>query len=165
MDSQTASTFMPALPVLISTIALLFSLTSVVLSLRADRRARESVRPYLSTEVHLLSQDMSVPLLNCVAGVAIITKVSVSRGKMEPERSFRSLIPSSPNYEIVVTDFVQEEYCLRPGDKFVMVAVDAKGDRNIADASRDLKKALDGIKIEVDYHDIFEKKLHYSRVI
>lgn len=159
MGSQTISMF-------ISALALMLSFSSAVFSFRADGRARESVRPYLSTEVHLLSHDMSVLLSNYGAGVAIMTKISISRGEMQPKRSLGSLLPLSPNYEIDVVDFVQDQYYFRPGDKLSMVTVGAKGNENAAEAMRDyLINALDGIKIEIDYLDVLGEKFHYSRVI
>src|SRR5215471_16660027 len=124
---------------LISALALMLSVGSTLLSLRADRRARESVRPYVTTGVHLAANDMSVSLANYGAGVAILTKISMSRGNGEPKTSLASSFP--------------------------IVAAKTKAHRKADDASRDWTKALDGIKIEIHYQDIFEKGFDYVRVI
>ena len=50
---------------------------------------------------------------------------------------------------------------LRPGDKLLLASAGATTD----DALQDWSDALDGIKIEVDYLDIFGKTFHYARVI
>jgi hypothetical protein len=148
--------------ILISVLALALSLFSSILSLRADRRAREGVRPYVSTGVHLVPDDMGVSLSNYGAGVAIITKISMRRGEGPPKKSLSSLLPSSPNYELRrVIDFVQDQYFLRPGDELLIAT--AKGTTN--DALQDWIDALDGIKIEVDYLDVFGKAFHYARLI
>jgi hypothetical protein len=155
----------PTISLLISTLALMLSFGSSVLSLRADRRARESVRPYVSTGVHLTPDDMSVSLSNYGAGVAIVTKISMSRGKGESATSLVSLLPSSANYEVQPSiDFVQDQYFLRPGDAFPIAAVKPKAHRKGEDALRDWTKALDGIKIEIHYLDIFGKRFDYVRV-
>src|SRR5262249_4144945 len=151
---------------LISALALMLSVGSTLLSLRADRRARESVRPFVSTGVHLAANDMSVSLANYGAGVAIVTKISMSRDQGEPATSLASLLPASANYEVQSSiDFVQDQYFLRPGDSFPIVAAKTKAHRKADDASRDWAKALDGIKIEIYYHDIFGKRFDYVRVI
>ena len=151
-----------AIPVVISLLALAVSLFSSILSLRADRRARESVRPYLSSGVHLVPDDMSVSLSNYGAGVAIISKISMRRGDGPPKTSLSSLLSSSPNYEAHrVINFVQDQYFVRPGDKLMLAIAEGTTD----DALRDWSDALDGIKIEIDYLDIFGKTFHYARVI
>src|SRR5262249_57242922 len=99
---------------LISALALMLSFGSTLLSLRADRRARESVRPYVTTGVHLAPNDMSVSLANYGAGVAIVTKISMRRGNGEPKTSLASLLPASANYEFQSSiDFLQDQYFLR----------------------------------------------------
>jgi hypothetical protein len=159
MESQTIS-------LLISALALMLSAGSTVLSLRADRRARESVRPYVSTGVHLTPDDMSVSLSNYGAGVAIVIKVSMSRDKGEPSTSLASLLHASANYEVQPSiDFVQDEYFLRPGDAFPIAAVKTRLHRKAADALHDWTKALDGIKVEIHYLDIFGKRFSYVRVL
>jgi hypothetical protein len=72
----------PYISVIISVLALMLSFGSAVLSFRADRRARESVRPYVSTGVHMIPGDMSVSLSNYGAGVAIVTKMSMNRNEI-----------------------------------------------------------------------------------
>jgi hypothetical protein len=54
---------------------------------------------------------------------------------------------------------------MRPGDKIPMVFASQKGGHKGDKILRDWAKALDGINIEIDYHDIFGKGFHYSRVI
>ena len=151
---------------LMSVLALLISVGSAVLSLRADRRARESVRPYVTTGVHIVPDDMSVSLSNYGAGVAIINRVSMRRGEGPPEKSLISLLPASPNYEVQpAIHFVQEQYFLRPGDTLQMAAAKAKSNRTADNALQDWTDALDGIKIEVEYLDIFGKSFRYARDI
>jgi hypothetical protein len=151
---------------IISALALAASLSSFVLSLRADRRAKDSVRPYVSTEVSMVPDDLSVSLSNYGAGVAIITKVSLSQNGGAPKKSFGYLLASSSNYEISrAIYFVQKEYCLRPGDTRKMVVANVKNSRKAQDAARDWITALDGITIEVEYLDIFGKRFPHSRVI
>jgi hypothetical protein len=150
----------------LSVLALIVSAVSIVLSVRADRRARQSVRPYMSTGVHIASSDdMSVSLSNYGAGVAIISKISMSRdGKTE--KSMVPLVGSSNNYEIDgATVFVQDEYFVRPGDKLTMVIVKTTAHRQASDALQDWTDKLDGIKIQIDYSDIFGKRFSYARII
>ena len=152
--------------VIISVFALAVSLSSAVLSFRADRHAVESVRPYVSTVVSMVLHDMSVSLSNYGAGVAIVTKVSLSRSGGDVENSFAALLPVSSNYEVPgVVYFVQDQYPLRPGDSLKMVFANVKNGRNTQDALRDWIAGLDGIKIEIDYLDVFGKPFKYSRVI
>ena len=155
-----------AISILISALALMLSAGSAVMSLRADRRARESVRPYVTTGVHILPDDMCVSLSNYGAGVAIITKISMSRNDTPPKNSLVSLLPGSPNYEVQgAISFVQDQYYLRPGDILPMATANTKGKRKTDDALRDWADGLDGIKIEIDYLDILGKSFHYARVI
>jgi hypothetical protein len=152
-------------PVVISALALAVSGSSAFFAFLADRRARQSVRPYLTTEVHLSSDDMSVLLSNYGAGVAIITNISIYRDVKHPERSFRTLLLPSQSYEAQAIDFVQDRYYMRPGDKMRMVVASQKGNNKSDKILRDWARALDGINIKIDYHDIFGKRFHYSRPI
>jgi len=166
--SQTGSEaqMSPYISVIISVLALMLSFGSAVLSFRADRRARESVRPYVSTGVHMIPGDMSVSLSNYGAGVAIVTKMSMNRNGAQPTTSLGSLLPPSANYQIQqAIDFVQEQYFLRPGDEFPIVAANARPGRAAEDAVRDWSEALEGIRIEIDYLDIFGKTFRYARAI
>jgi hypothetical protein len=80
--------------------------------------------------------------------------------------SLGSLLPPSANYQIQqAIDFVQEQYFLRPGDEFPIVAANARPGGTAEDAVRDWSEALEGIKIEIDYLDIFGKAFRYARVI
>jgi hypothetical protein len=88
------------------------------------------------------------------------------RGERPPEKSLISLLPASPNYEVQpAIHFVQEQYFLRPGDTLQMAAAKAKSNRTADNALQDWTDALDGIKIEVEYLDIFGKSFRYARVI
>ncbi|QOZ47671.1 hypothetical protein XH89_32470 [Bradyrhizobium sp. CCBAU 53340] len=68
----------------------------------------------------------------------------------------------SPNYKIRgFIDFVQDQYFVRPGDKLMLAVAEGK----TAQALQDWSEALDGIKIEIRYLDIFGKTFRYDRVI
>jgi hypothetical protein len=105
---------------------------------------------------------MSVSLSNYGAGVAIINRISMRRGDGPPKKSLSFLLPSSPNYEAHhAINFVQDQYFVRPGDRLLLATANGTTD----DALQDWSDALDGIKIEIDYLDIFGKTFHYARVI
>jgi hypothetical protein len=149
----------------ISAVSLVFAFTSFIFALRSDRRARESVRPYLSTGIHVGLDDMSVSLTNYGAGLAIITKIFIRRGEGEPKRSLGHFLSPSPNYEIQPgVIFVQDRYFMRPGDSLPLGGAIAKGNR-AEEAVRDWSNSLEGIKIELEYLDLFGKQFHYNRLI
>ena len=129
--------------------ALAISFASAVLSLRADSRAKKSVRPYVSTGVHIIPDNMSVSLANYGIGFSIVTKVAISRGDLKP----RGVI------------FVQDQYCLSPGDSLLLATAKATNQSKAGDALKDWTNALEGVKIVVEYLDIFGEKFQYTRVI
>ena len=155
-----------AVTIAISAIALMLSFGSAVLSVRADKRARESVRPLVTTGVHIAPDDMSVSLSNYGAGVAIVTRIAMSREGTQPKNSLAPVLPASPNYEIQqAISFVQEQYYLRPGDDFPIAVAGTRAKRKTDDALSDWADALEGIRIEIDYLDIFGKSFRYARTI
>ena len=112
-------------------------------------RRRFRVRPYVSTGVHIIPDNMSVSLANYGIGFSIVTKVAISRGDLKP----RGVI------------FVQDQYCLSPGDSLLLATAKATNQSKAGDALKDWTNALEGVKIVVEYLDIFGEKFQYTRVI
>jgi hypothetical protein len=149
-----------------SGIALLLSVRSSVLASRAENRARESVRPFISTGVHATEDDMCVTLTNYGVGVAIIHSIFMHRNgdRCQNQNSLVPLLPTSDNYELQSgIFFVQEFYYLRPGDQLRVVSAVVKSGREPAAALGDWAGALNGIQIDVRYRDILEREFHYVR--
>jgi hypothetical protein len=154
------------LPVLISAFALVVSIGSAILAFRADNRAVRSVRPYISTGVHIAPNDMSVSLSNYGAGVAIVTQVSISRGGERPQRSLLPLLTASDGYDLQPgVEFVQKEYYLRPGDELPLAGAAIVSNRDPGKALKDWVETLDGIDIAVEYKDILGHPFRYTRTI
>ena len=152
--------------VAISSLALAFSLTSVVLALRADGRARDSIRPFVSTGVSIIPEDMSVSLSNYGAGLAIITRIVFSRQGMTPQNSLAPITASSRNFELgPAIYFVQEQYCLRPGDTLTLASAKPSGRGHLEDALAEWERTLTGVIIEVNCLDIFGRSFQYRREI
>jgi hypothetical protein len=149
-----------------SVVSLVFSLSAFIMALRSDSHARKSVRPFVTTGVHLAPDDMAVWLSNYGAGVAIISKISMSRGGTPPSRSMMPLLNIGRKYEVQrFIDFVQDVYYLRPGDRLPMVTAEKQSKSHIDEALSDWKNDLEGISIEIEYSDIFGKHFRYERVI
>jgi hypothetical protein len=151
-------------PLVISVLALLLSIRSAALASRAESRARESVRPFISTGVHAAQDDMCVTLTNYGAGVAIIHSISMHREGTGPQNSLIPLLPTSPNYELKGgIFFVQELYYLRPGDQLTLASAVVTSGRKPTAALADWTGALNGIQIDVRYRDILEREFRYGR--
>ena len=156
---------------LLSILALLISLNSVFLAWRAERRAREadrraieSVRPFVTTGIHLLPHDMSISLANYGVGLAIVTQVALKRTDGRPTTSLANLVPSSADFRIEqAIDFVQPEYYLRPGDTLRLVSAAAANPKKADAALKHWEESLRGIAIEVTYRDIIGRPFTYSR--
>jgi hypothetical protein len=155
---------------LLSILALVISLNSAFLAWRAERRAKEadrraveSVRPFVTTGIQLLPRDMSISLANYGVGLAIVTQVALKRKDGQPTTSLANLVPSSADCRIEqAIDFVQPEYYLRPGDTLTLASAAANPKK--ADAAlKHWEESLRGIAIEVTYRDIVGRPFTYSR--
>jgi hypothetical protein len=155
----------------LSILALFISLNSAFLAWRAERRAKEadrraleSVRPFVTTGVHLLPNDMSVSLANYGVGLAIVTQVALRRNDGQPTTSLANLMPFSADCRIEqAIDFVQSEYYLRPGDCLPLASAAAAHAKKADAALKHWEESLRGIAIEVTYRDIFGRPFTYSR--
>jgi len=113
----------------------------------------------------MLPDDMCVLLTNYGAGVAIIDKISLKRPGAQPSNSLPSLLAPSAHYDAVGVSFVQDEYCMRPGDTLSMATATANSKQKAHDALRDWIRALEGVEIQIDYRDVFGKHFSYVRTI
>jgi len=155
----------------LSILAFVISLNSVFLAWRAetrakdaDRRAIQSVRPYVTTGIHLLPDDMSVSLSNYGVGLAIITRVAMRRNDGSPTTSLANLLSSSADCRLgPAIDFVQPQYYLQPGDTLCLARAAAANPKKEAAALMHWQESLRGIAIEVTYHDIVGNEYTYPR--
>jgi len=156
---------------ILSILALVISLNSAFLAWRAERRAKEadrraveSVRPFVTTGVHLLPNDMSVSLSNDGVGLAILTQVALRRNDGNPTTSLANLVPSSTDCRVEqAIDFVQSEYYLRPGDTLPLARAAAANAKKPDAALKHWEESLRGIALEVTYRDIVGNPFTYKR--
>ena len=156
---------------ILSILALVISLNSAFLAWRAERRAKEadrraveSVRPFVTSGIHLLPHDMSVSLSNYGVGLAIVTQVALKRKDGQPTTSLANLVPSSADCRIEqAIDFVQPEYYLRPGDTLPLASAAAANAKKTDAALRHWEESLRGIALEVTYRDIVGNPFTYKR--
>ena len=151
--------------ILISTLSLFVSTSSAVLSLRADRRAQESVRPFVSTGVHIGPDDMKVTMANYGVGVAIVTKVAFARGTLPATSALAGLLTGSPHFIVGGVHFIQSEYYLRPGDTLNMVIARPVEAGKTELASVEWANALEGIDVSIKYKDVLGREFGYFRTI
>lgn len=151
------------LSVILSLFAFLISIGSFFLAIGSYRRAGASVRPYISTGANITPGEMSLTLSNYGAGVAVIKKILMTKEGSEPTKSAVPFLSTSSDFHVNGIYFVQDLYYVRPGDKLLLAQatpINGKDDEALVDWAA----SLDGLRIDVEYLDIFGKKFRYERV-
>ncbi len=156
------SDYIPILSAIIPTITALIAIIIAIISIRLTNRiAINNIKPLISSYSFHNDNFCGVTIENFGMGTALITKIIIKKNNIKTV-CFPKLFSFEDSTWSDYTNFIQEVYYYRPGQKKFLGKIDKENiKRNNMDYNEikeKYEKEIKGIYIEIHYEYIFHNK-------